>query len=121
MGSGGDGSEVEGFGMLAQEKGALAVLASLWAVADESTAKLMREFYRIRVTKPALTKAEALRQAQLALLRGEVKAGAASKRSRSEFAGEIKGGKFPEYKADAERPYAHPYYWAPFILIGNWR
>ena len=27
----------------------------------------------------------------------------------------------PVYKRDARRPYAHPYYWAPFILIGNWK
>jgi CHAT domain-containing protein len=25
------------------------------------------------------------------------------------------------FKADARKPYAHPYYWAPFILIGNWK
>jgi CHAT domain-containing protein len=25
------------------------------------------------------------------------------------------------FKPDAKKPYAHPYYWAPFILIGNWR
>jgi len=121
MGSGSDGAEVESFGRLAESKGAMAVLATLWAVADESTAKLMREFYRIRVTKPKLTKTEALRQAQLALLRGEVKAGDASVRRESKLVGQAKDGRFPEYKPDSEKPYAHPYYWAPFTLIGNWR
>lgn len=29
-----------------------------------------------------------------------------------------RGAAFP-YSPD--RPHAHPYYWAPFILIGNWR
>jgi CHAT domain-containing protein len=27
----------------------------------------------------------------------------------------------PLFKLDPGRPYAHPYYWAPFILIGNWK
>ena len=27
----------------------------------------------------------------------------------------------PLFKPDPKAPYAHPYYWAPFILIGNWR
>jgi len=26
----------------------------------------------------------------------------------------------PTYAANAAAPYAHPYYWAPFILMGNW-
>lgn len=26
----------------------------------------------------------------------------------------------PAYVPDPDRPYAHPYYWAPFILMGNW-
>jgi len=27
----------------------------------------------------------------------------------------------PRYTQDAKAPLAHPYYWAPFILIGNWK
>ncbi len=41
----GDGAAVEGVGTLAQRQGAKAVVASLWPVANESTALLMREFY----------------------------------------------------------------------------
>jgi CHAT domain-containing protein/tetratricopeptide (TPR) repeat protein len=89
-GTGANGKEVEGFGVLAQQKGAKAVIATLWPVADASTNELMQTFYRIRESKPGTTKAEALRQAQLALLNGSA-------------------------------GYDHPYYWAPFILIGNWR
>ena len=59
-----DGSEVEGFGVLAQRKGAKTVVASLWPVADQSTALLMREFYRIRQSKSAPTKLDALREAR---------------------------------------------------------
>jgi len=86
----GDGKEVEGFGVLAQRLGANAVVASLWPVADESTKLLMQEFYRLRQAKAGTSKAEALCQAQLELLHG------------------------------GKKSYAHPYYWALFILIGNW-
>ena len=47
-GSGANGKEVEGFGVLAQRQGAKAVVASLWPVADTSTKLLMQEFYRAR-------------------------------------------------------------------------
>jgi CHAT domain-containing protein/Tfp pilus assembly protein PilF len=125
LGSERNGEEVEGLGMLAQRQGALAVVASLWAVADESTARLMQEFYRKRISDKALTKAEALRRAQLALLTGQIKAsdGATAqlqKERSSTLVGD--GGKGqPEFKSLPNAPYAHPYYWAPFILIGNWR
>ncbi|MDO8177008.1 MAG: tetratricopeptide repeat protein [Undibacterium sp.] len=82
------GREIEGFGVIAQQQGAKAVLATLWQVADQSTATLMAEMYRRR-QEHHLTKIEALRQAQLSLL--------------------------------AQKRYAHPFYWAPFILMGNWK
>lgn len=100
-GSGADGREVEGFAVLAQRQGAKAVVASLWPVSDASTRELMREFYRLREARPGTSKAEALQHAQLRLLRGL--SGADSSR------------------AQPTAPFAHPYYWAPFILIGNWR
>jgi CHAT domain-containing protein/uncharacterized protein HemY len=113
-----NGEEVEGLGMLAQRQGALAVVASLWAVADDSTAVLMRDFYRRRISGGKLTKAEALRAAQLALLRGELKH-SGSKEVRSEIAGAAVKEQ-SAFKPDPNAPYAHPYFWAPFILIGNW-
>jgi CHAT domain-containing protein len=81
------GREIEGFGVIAQQQGAKAVLATLWPVADQSTATLMAEMYRRR-EEQKLTKTEALRQAQLSLM--------------------------------TQPRYAHPFYWAPFILMGNW-
>src|ERR1022692_4840968 len=48
----GDGTEVEGFGTLAERQGAKAVIASLWPVADASTILLMQRFYRIRESSP---------------------------------------------------------------------
>jgi CHAT domain-containing protein len=82
------GKEIEGFGVIAQQQGAKAVLATLWSVADESTAMLMAEMYRRR-NSDSLTKIEALRQSQLLMTQ--------------------------------RKKYAHPYYWAPFILMGNWK
>jgi CHAT domain-containing protein len=112
------GAEIEGFGALAQEAGAKAVLASLWPVADESTAALMRELYRVHKADH-LDKAESLRQAQLALLHGTIKAeaGSAAPRGLARKAGTAAGRAF---KIDPSAPYAHPFYWAPFILMGNW-
>ncbi len=100
-----DGREVEGFGALAQKKGAKAVLASLWLVSDVSTRDLMVEFYG-NYLKPGLTKAEALRQAQIAMLGKPDKA---------------VGAKAVPTVNGASKPFAHPYFWSPFILIGNWR
>ena len=82
------GREIEGFGVIAQQQGARAVLATLWPVADQSTAALMADMYRKRQTLH-LSKIEALRQAQIAL--------------------------------QAQPRYKHPFYWAPFILMGNWK
>ncbi|HEV8713781.1 MAG TPA: hypothetical protein VGX03_13255 [Candidatus Binatia bacterium] len=31
------------------------------------------------------------------------------------------GATQPHFTPDPRAPYAHPYYWAPFILIGNWK
>ena len=68
--TGAEGTEVEGFAVLAQRQGAKAVVATLWPVVDASTTELMHTFYRLREGQPGLPKVEALRQAQLALLRG---------------------------------------------------
>lgn len=92
-----NGKEVEGFAVLAQRQGAHSVIASLWPVVDPSTGALMLKFYQVRNSARGVSKAEALQKAQLALLDGELKA------------------------ADTGKSYAHPYFWAPFILIGNWK
>ena len=56
-----NGREIEGLGALAQNQGAGAVLATLWSVADQSTALFMTRFYSIH-EQQSVTKAEALRQ-----------------------------------------------------------
>jgi CHAT domain-containing protein/tetratricopeptide (TPR) repeat protein len=111
-----NGVEVESFGVLAQRQGAQAVLATLWPVADVSTPLLMREFYRRREAHPGITKAEALRQAQLALLTEEIKLVSAGKANR-----DLVMLSAPTKAPFVPTSFAHPFYWAPFILIGNWK
>lgn len=64
----GDERAVLGLAGMAVRSGARSTLATLWAVRDQSTAILMTEFYK-QLRENKVTKAEALRNAQLALLR----------------------------------------------------
>jgi CHAT domain-containing protein len=112
------GVEVEGLGAIAQQAGARAVLATLWPVADSSTALLMRALYKAH-KEDHLTKAGALQQAQLTLLRGLVQADPASKEQRG-LRRVNTAEAIGNFKVDPKAPFAHPYYWAPFILMGNW-
>jgi Uncharacterized protein conserved in bacteria len=115
-----NGLEVEGFGALAQKQGAKSVLASLWAVADPSTRDLMTEFYRMLETDQQLGKAETLRRAQLSLLRGTYRPVESPLwRRGSDIIGTNNDASF--FKEDPNAPFAHPYYWSPFVLFGNWR
>ena len=119
--SGANGKEVEGFSVLAQRQGAKAVVASLWPVSDRSTVMLMQEFYRVREAKVGTTKAEAMRQAQIKLLRGETSSSKSEEKDRGLGLKKDASAKPQPFTPDPKRPYAHPYYWAPFILIGNWK
>ena len=109
-----DGKEVDGLGMTAEYKGAKAVISSLWSVNDSSTGQLMGDFYKRWADGAGkVTKVEALRQAQLDLLLGRTKAqGNSTDRG---FATSAKP------QTAAPTGYAHPYYWAPFVLMGNWK
>ena len=123
-GAGANGKEVEGFGVLAQRQGAKAVVATLWSVGDESTAALMKRFYQLRNIGAGMSKVEALRQAQLALLRGEELGTQTARRREPDvhLGPPSSVRKAPAVAPrDPQAPYAHPYYWAPFILIGNWK
>lgn len=86
-----NGSEVESFASLIQTRNAKAVLATLWAVDDDSTAAIMNSFYTYLKENPKATKADAIRHSQRSLVASE-------------------NGRF-----------AHPSFWAPFVLMGNWR
>ena len=71
--------------------GTPSVISSLWEVYDTSTALLMQRFYLYLKTAP---KAEALALAQ-----------------RDMISGRLSG----------DKPFSHPYFWAPFVLVGDWR
>jgi CHAT domain-containing protein len=94
--------------------------------ADKSTQTLMQAFYWLRESQSGLPKVEALRQAQLALLRGVGQSvGAVTAEVRGldlvQAGSRATAGALPRFTSDAQAPYAHPFYWAPFLLIGNWR
>ncbi len=123
MGSG-NGKEVEGFAYVAQSLGAKAVLASLWQVDDSGTDALMVGFYTKRKENAQMPKGEAFRQAQLAMLGGtDQMTNADTKDNRSGVYSPDgqKKTELPKYKKDNKKPFAHPHYWAAFVLIGNWR
>ncbi|MEH1872914.1 CHAT domain-containing protein [Nostoc sp.] len=63
----GDNRAALGLAGIAIRSGARSTLATLWSVQDKSTADLIAEFYRL-LTQKVVSKAEALRQAQLSLL-----------------------------------------------------
>lgn len=114
-GEGTDGVEINGISYYFLNQGAKAVVASLWLVNDASTAQLMQGFYGNLAGERPIAKAEALRQAQLKMLRDE---------RLSEEEGE-RGivavrpvGEVSETEVNAFG-FSHPYYWAAFILIGN--
>ncbi|MCI0490902.1 MAG: CHAT domain-containing protein [Blastocatellia bacterium] len=121
---GANGKEVEGLAYQAQWQGAKAVVASLWPVSDDGTEVLMREFYRIKSLNPQMSKAEAFQRAQLALLKGaeETRTSGGDKRAAKVVSRSEKDKvSLPLYKRDPKARFAHPHYWAPFILIGNWK
>jgi len=111
-----DGREIDGLGITAQRKGAKAVIATLWKVDDVSTGVLMQEFYRLWTANAGMPKSEALREAQLELLHGDLRVQSLV----SSHSITVDGKSSTQTLRDARATYSDPYYWAPFVLIGNW-
>jgi CHAT domain-containing protein len=108
----GDTGAELGFAGLAVQAGVKSALGSLWYVSDDGTFGLMTEFYQ--KLKEAPIKAEALRVAQLAMIRGEVRL----------QGGQLvtTGGNFPlpaNLAQLRDKNLTHPYYWSSFTMIGN--
>ncbi len=64
----GDDRAALGLAGVAIQAGARSALATLWKVSDEATAALMRAFYQ-HLSKPGVSRAQALQRAQMALLK----------------------------------------------------
>ncbi len=84
--------------------GVKSVMASFWYTDLRSTVVLMSEFYKQLKTAP--TKSEALRQAQISMLKNTLKV-----KQITNFGLNIK----PSNPND----FSHPYYWSGFTIIGN--
>ena len=84
----GDDRAALGLAGVAIKAGARCAFATLWFVNDQSSATLVSDFYTQLRDHPDISKAKALRAAQVKLL--------------------------------ADQRYAHPCYWAPYLIIGNW-
>lgn len=119
--AGGAGAEVEGLAVAVQRRGARSVLATLWSVADASTGLFMLTFYGRHQQEPS-SKAEALRYTQLAFLNGTIELAAVPPALRG-ITAQPRAGIAAAASGNGRdsAPFAHPFYWAPFILMGNWR
>lgn len=96
----GAGSEaVSGLGRAFFFAGTRALLASNWPVETEAARLLMTDLFRRQRAQAGLTKAEALRQAMLALADGP--------------------GTINPQTGRTEYSYAHPLFWSPFVVVGD--
>lgn len=108
-----------GFGGFANKAGVKSVVASLWFVNDGATLMLMTEFYKQLKNTPI--KAEALRQAQISLIK---------RKSREEtnlmvqnslrYTGiSLDNNQKRQRNFFANGDLSHPHYWAAFTMVGN--
>ena len=93
----------ECFGKVTLNKGCQSTLVTLWKVEDQGTSLFMQSFYYFLTNGTpfykSTTKAKALQKAQKYFITGK----------QNNF-----GISLPDER------YKHPYYWAPFILMGDW-
>ncbi len=97
-GDGAGGEAVSGLGRAFFYAGARSLLVSNWPVETDSARILTTEVFKRVAADPKLTRADALRQTMLWLMDNAGQMGASGK---------------------MEYSYAHPMFWAPFVLIGD--
>ncbi|HET6881608.1 MAG TPA: CHAT domain-containing tetratricopeptide repeat protein [Pirellulales bacterium] len=120
----GIGNTVSGEGLLSLQRafqvaGASSVLASLWSVDDEQTARLMAAFYE-NLWKKKLSRAEALRKAQIDMLNDEALRGRVASTKSSDKNQRGRGMEFSTPRPGKNQR-VPPFYWAAFVLSGDWR
>ncbi|NJM44984.1 MAG: CHAT domain-containing protein [Alkalinema sp. RU_4_3] len=111
----GDGKEILGLGYQFQKSGAKATLSSLWRVSDQGTQVLMAAFYK-HLTTGKLSTIAALQQAQIDMIEGDRPSLTQLNQNRALTVHQPQQG---PTTVTSDKPLSHPYYWAPFILIGN--
>jgi CHAT domain-containing protein len=110
--------------------GARTVVASLWSVSDPATSVLMERFYANLWADKPMTRLEALRQAQLFVLKHPEAVRQRTRelreaivKARRGSAEELRGkGKEVELAGDREKEKgerSHPAWWAAFVLSGD--
>ena len=99
------GEGVLGLQRAFQMAGAQTVLATLWSVDDQATRALLARFYE-NLWRKKVGKLVALREAQLWMLQEGQRRG---------LIREVDAGQ------DATPARTPPYYWAAFVLSGDWR
>ncbi|MGK7926787.1 MAG: CHAT domain-containing protein, partial [Spirulina sp.] len=108
----GDPQAELGFAGIAAMAGVKSTLGSLWYVSDIGSLGFMSAFYEQLQKAPI--KAEAVRQAQLAMIHGNVRL--ENEQLMTLFA---KISLDPSLTEFGDRNFSHPYYWSAFTLIGT--
>ncbi len=109
LGEVGNGEGVYGLRRALVLAGSESQVITLWQVSDTATSDLMAAYYKR--LQAGEGRAEALRQVQLGMLRGDKQASGGQQRGLQSDVG----------SAGSERDWTHPFYWASFIQSGDWR
>jgi CHAT domain-containing protein len=112
-----------------QVAGARTVASSLWSVSDPATSVLMERFYHNLWADKRMSRLEALRQAQLYVLKNPEAVRQRARELRAEVVKAGRGsveelrGKGKEVELSEPRPpgsaLSHPAWWAAFVLSGD--
>ena len=97
-GAGAGAEAASGLGRAFFYAGTRALLVTNWSVHSQSARQLVTDLFKRQADDPKLSRAEALRQASMALVDGP---GYLNSEGKTEFA------------------YAHPLFWAPYTIIGD--
>ncbi len=103
-----------GFAGLAVQAGVKTAVGSLWYASDEGSLALMTEFYHKLRSAPIKT--EALREAQLGMLKGQVRL----QNGQLVLSDNRRVSLPPELATSSDINLSHPYFWSAYTMIGNW-